>query len=198
MEPRAEASAAALRRENSLTTPVDDGTARLVARARLGDRSAFGALYEEFAPFVHGVLLSLVKPAEAQDLVHDVFLKALRALGQLEDDGRFAPWIATMARNRGRDLLRSRRRDVEELTDEAAPAVVGEDDLGESEEAAQALAAIRSLPDAYRETLVLRLVEGLPGDEIARRTGLTHGSVRVNLCRGMKLLREKLDREIPS
>ena len=51
---------------------------------------------------------------------------------------------------------------------------------------------IRELPEAYRETLVLRLVEGMTGPEIAGRTGLTPASVRVNLHRGMKLLREKL------
>ena len=51
---------------------------------------------------------------------------------------------------------------------------------------------IRSLPEAYRETLILRLVEGMTGPEIAARTGLTAGSVRVNLYRGMQQLREKL------
>jgi RNA polymerase sigma-70 factor (ECF subfamily) len=54
------------------------------------------------------------------------------------------------------------------------------------------LDVIRSLPAAYRETLVLRLVEGMTGPEIAERTGLTAASVRVNLHRGMKLLRERL------
>ena len=57
------------------------------------------------------------------------------------------------------------------------------------------LEAVRALPEAYRTTLVLRLVEGLTGPEIAERTGLTHGSVRVNLHRGMKLLRERFDPE---
>ena len=61
-------------------------------------------------------------------------------------------------------------------------------------EARRLLAIVRTLPDAYRETLVLRLVEGLTGPEIAERTGLTPASVRVNLHRGMKLLREKLER----
>ena len=51
--------------------------------------------------------------------------------------------------------------------------------------------SIRSLPEAYRETLVLRLVEGMTGPEIAARTGLTAASVRVNLHRGMKMLRER-------
>ncbi len=51
---------------------------------------------------------------------------------------------------------------------------------------------LRDLPDAHRETLALRLVVGLSGEEIAQLTGLTHGSVRVNLHRGMELLRERL------
>jgi RNA polymerase sigma-70 factor (ECF subfamily) len=51
---------------------------------------------------------------------------------------------------------------------------------------------IRGLPEAYRETLILRLVEGMTGPEIAERAGLTAGSVRVNLHRGMQMLREKL------
>jgi len=59
-------------------------------------------------------------------------------------------------------------------------------------EALAILDAVRALPEAYRETLTLRLVEGMTGAEIAERTGLTPASVRVNLHRGMKLLREKL------
>ena len=53
------------------------------------------------------------------------------------------------------------------------------------------LKALRDLPDAYREPLILRFVEGMSGPEIAAHTGLTHGSVRVNLHRGMQMLRQK-------
>jgi hypothetical protein len=52
------------------------------------------------------------------------------------------------------------------------------------------LSLIQRLPEAYRETLVLRLVEGMTGPEIAERTGLKPGSVRVNLHRGLQFLRE--------
>ena len=55
------------------------------------------------------------------------------------------------------------------------------------------LALIQRLPESYRETLMLRLVEGMTGPEIAARTGLGADSVRVNLCRGMKLLRDQLE-----
>jgi len=63
---------------------------------------------------------------------------------------------------------------------------------GDHEGAAAILEAIRSLPEAYREPLILRLVEGMTGPEIATRTGLTPGSVRVNLHRGMQQLRARL------
>jgi RNA polymerase sigma-70 factor (ECF subfamily) len=62
----------------------------------------------------------------------------------------------------------------------------------ERTEALAVLEVVRGLPDAYRDTLILRLVEGLSGPEIAERTGLTAASVRVNLHRGMKQLRAKL------
>jgi RNA polymerase sigma-70 factor, ECF subfamily len=57
------------------------------------------------------------------------------------------------------------------------------------------LQMIRKLPEAYRETLILRFVEGMTGPEIAESTGMKPGSVRVNLHRGMKLLREQLTTE---
>jgi RNA polymerase sigma-70 factor (ECF subfamily) len=61
-----------------------------------------------------------------------------------------------------------------------------------SAEASAVLDAIRLLPEAYRDTLILRLVEGYSGPEIASLTGLTPGSVRVNLHRGFKLLKERM------
>ena len=90
-----------------------------------------------------------------------------------------------IARNRAMDFHRQSRETVEVT-----------EDLRSTDSAAdiarELLEIVRSLPDAYRETLVLRLVEGMTGPEIATRTGLTPASVRVNLHRGMKLLREKL------
>ena len=157
----------------------------LVAAVRAGDRDAFTRLYESFSPLVHGVLLARVPYDEVSDLVQDVFLVAFRKLSTLRDASRFGPWVAMIARNRATDFHR-RRRETEELREEVAR---GE---GREAEAREALEVIRSLPEAYRETLVLRLVEGMTGPEIAERTGLQPASVRVNLHRGMKLLRERL------
>ncbi|HUL78295.1 MAG TPA: sigma-70 family RNA polymerase sigma factor [Vicinamibacteria bacterium] len=167
--------------------PTPSLETRLVAAARDGDRRAFGSLYELFSPMVHGLLLARIPRSEVDDLVQDVFLQAMRRLGSLRDSCAFGPWLAAIARNRARDHYR-RGVDTVELPDDLPGAPHPEGD------AAAVLAAVRRLPDAYRETLVLRLVEGMTGPEIAERTGLTPGSVRVNLHRGMQMLREALGR----
>src|SRR5436190_16310073 len=166
---------------------AEDG--QLVRAALGGDAAAFSRLYERYGRVVHGLLLARVARDEVEDLVQDVFLAAWRRLADLRDPAAFGGWIAMIARNRATDFHR-RTADLVELPDnlESPGTASGTADAN------VALAAIRSLPDAYRETLVLRLVEGLSGPEIAERTGLTPGSVRVNLHRGMKLLREKLHR----
>ena len=173
--------------------------AMLVSDARTGDRVAFGRLYDRYARMVHGVLLARVPVGEVDDLVQDVFLLALRRLSTLRETGSFGAWLAVIARNLANDY---HRRSVPE--DQLAPQGQRTDDTNEREiehgnisgddqsPAVAILDAIRALPDAYRETLILRLVEGMTGPEIAARTGLTHGSVRVNLHRGMQQLRAKL------
>ncbi|MHB8877946.1 MAG: RNA polymerase sigma factor [Myxococcaceae bacterium] len=164
----------------------------LVASARAGDRASFGELHRLFSRMVHGVLLTTVPPAEAGDLVQDVFLQAMQKLASLRDDASFGSWLCQMARNRAADFHRT-RQPTEELPEGLAAA---DGPMPPTAEAARALAAIRALPEAYRETLMMRLVEGMTGPEISERTGLTPGSVRVNLHRGMKLLREQLDLDV--
>lgn len=158
----------------------------LVRASRDGDRSAFGRLYTRYSRMVHAIVLSRVPPGEADDLVQDVFVSALRQLHALRDERAFGGWLATIARNRAHGWHRGAVQ-VEELPD-IATGSTQEDE----EDARRALAAIQTLPEAYRETLMMRLVEGMTGPEIAARTGLTPDSVRVNLHRGMKLLREAL------
>lgn len=136
---------------------------------------------------VHGILLSRVPRYDVEDLVQEVFLTVFRRISSLRDPAAFAGWIAMIARNRATDFLR-REAPAEEL-----PEDLSSEDRSETE-ARAILDLVRSLPEAYRETLVLRLVEGMTGPEIAERTGLTPGSVRVNLHRGMAQLRELLAR----
>jgi RNA polymerase sigma-70 factor (ECF subfamily) len=163
----------------------------LVRAARDGDRAAFGLLYERYARMVHGVLLAKVPLDVVDDLVQDVFIRALRRVSTLRETDSFGAWLATIARNLANDY--HRRPTEEQLADDGDGIDISTEEPAFEKRAANAvLEAVRSLPDAYRETLLLRFVEGMTGPEIAARTGLTHGSVRVNLHRGLQLLRAKL------
>jgi RNA polymerase sigma-70 factor, ECF subfamily len=161
--------------------------ADLVQAARAGDVTSFELLYARYAPVVHAILLGRLAAADADDVLQNVFMTAYTKLDTLREAAAFAGWIARTARNAAEDFRRSRSDTLQLDADYATRST-----QGEAAEAAHALATIRALPDAYRETLMLRLVEGMSGPEIAARTGLTHGSVRVNLHRGMQLLRNAL------
>jgi RNA polymerase sigma-70 factor, ECF subfamily len=167
--------------------PAASPHARLVEDVRRGDQQAFARLYELYGPMVHGILLARVPWNDVDDLVQDVFLHAFKRLNTLRDVNAFGGWLAMITRNRAIDYHR-RSREMEELPLDLAHKT-GD---GVDAEAAEAMALIRTLPETYRETLMLRFVEGMTGPEIAERTGLTPSSVRVNLHRGMKLLREKM------
>ena len=160
----------------------------LVEAARTGDGAAMDALYRRFAPEVNGVKMGYVQRADPDDLTQDVFETAIRRLHELRESAAFPGWIVSIARHAALD---AKRRPAAltgmEWNDTAAP-----DKPDEHLEAERSLRAIVGLPEAYRETLLMRLVEGLTGPEIAERTGMTPGSVRVNLHRGMAMLRVAL------
>jgi RNA polymerase sigma-70 factor (ECF subfamily) len=173
------------RRVQTLPQTAAASEAGLVQRVRAGDQEAFAELYRLYAPTINGVVLARVPRDEVQDIVQEVFIAAYKNLRSLRDNSVFGPWLVKIARNRAAEFYR-RSRPNEELSDTMAKP----DDR--RNEAAEVLRAIRSLSDTYRETLILRLVEGMSGKEIAERTGLSHDSVRVNLHRGMEMLRERL------
>lgn len=164
----------------------------LVDAAQQGDRKAYERLYSRYAPMVHGILLARAPVDEVDDLVQDVFLQALEKLHTLRDPAAIGAWLARIARNHASDYYR-RSRNMEIISDDSVNQIPDTPDR--RTEAVRVLLIIRSLPEAYREPLILRLVEGMTGPEIAERTGLTPASVRVNIHRGMKLLREKFGLE---
>lgn len=175
------------------STPTTDAqrpdTAQLVQAARAGDRAAFGMLYERFARLVYGVLLASAPRDDVPDLLQDVFFRALRQLHTLREPAAFGGWLATMARNEARMRHRADRPTVTLSDQVAEPPPAGEDDRLEMDDV---LRALHALPERYREPLTLRLVEQMGGEEIARQLGLTHGTVRVYLHHGIRLLREQL------
>ena len=161
--------------------------AELVLAARAGSPTACATLYQRVQRAVHAVALARVAVGDAGDVVQDVFADAWQKLASVREPAAFAGWLMTMARHRAIDVAR-RRRPVDSFASVSVSPTP-------RAEAMAALAAIRALPETYRETLIMRLVEGLSGPEIAERTGMTPDSVRVHLSRGLKLLRHRLDGE---
>ncbi|HUF03807.1 MAG TPA: sigma-70 family RNA polymerase sigma factor [Aridibacter sp.] len=171
-------------RKASENEAESDG-ASMVRRVLEGEKGAFDELYRKYSPMVHGIVLARAPRGEAEDLVQEIFLAVFRKLDTLNDPFAVGGWIASIARRSIADSYRN-SAPSEEISEEpgAEPRPVNE--------AYEVLSAIKDLPEAYSETLVMRLVEGMTGPEIAEATGLTHDSVRVNLHRGMKMLRKKL------
>lgn len=175
---------------------TDTPWGELVPRAQLGDPAAQAAVHAAFARVVHAIVLAHVGPRHAEDVTQDVFCNVFASLPRLREPSALPGFVCAAARNAARDALRRGRRTFTAATapvDDVATADPSPAASAEQRELAErVLACIRELPEAYRETLVLRLVAGLSGQEIAERTGMTHGSVRVNLTRGMALLRPRL------
>jgi RNA polymerase sigma-70 factor (ECF subfamily) len=170
------------------STDTPSPLADLARAAAAGDRSAFGALHQALAPAVHAVLVARLPAAEVDDVLQEVMLAAWRALPSLRDAEAVGPWVLTIARRASARFHGRRHAPAEDLPEELV------DPKARSGSGAEILAQLRELPAAYRETLAMRLVEGWSSRRIADATGLTEPSVRVNLSRGLGLLRERLTR----
>lgn len=165
--------------------------ADLVRAAQHGDTAAFERLYQMFAPMVHGLLVSRLPLDEVDDIMQDVFFTAFRQLATVREPAAFGGWLGAITRQQAADFFRRFHR-TETLEAASARTTGRSGQLDTKLDAQTILGHIRHLPETYAETLTLRLVEGMTGPEIAAVTGLTPDSVRVNLHRGLRLLRERL------
>lgn len=169
--------------------------ASLVSAAKRGDRNAFSELHSRYIRPVYAVLLSKVSRQDAEDLAQDVFVRALQKMSTLHNDAAFGGWLLQMARNLAIDHMRAPKPTLSSdisLTSHSQNLHTLNPTTAEQPptlEAAEVLHALRQLPDSYCETLIMRLIEGMTGPEIAQRTGLSEGAIRVNLHRGMHMLK---------
>lgn len=179
--------------------PVVEG---LVVRAQGGDLTAFNSLVLRFQDATYGLTLRMLgDPASAEDVTQDAFIRAWQRLDTFRG-GSFRSWLFTIAANRARDELRRRGRRPTSSLDEARddpdradidPADGGPSahDLVEQAELRRALeAALRALPDDWREVVVLADVQGLDYVEVAAVTGVPVGTVKSRLSRARSRLRD--------
>ena len=172
----------------------------LLERARAGDADAFAGLVRRFeTPTYHFVLRLVRRPAVAEDLSQDVFLRLWQNLGRIEDAALLGSWLRRVASNAVIDHWRkedARRRRIKALREHPiARRVVRPSRRMETQEAMDAVrAALDTLPAKLRSVLLLRTVEGLRYEELADILGISIGAVRSRLFRARQELLGALKR----
>lgn len=176
---------------NDRTTSLE-----VVRRAQSGDVDAFEVLYRQHSPRIYALCLRLQAgdANDATELMQDVFIRAWRRLSTFRGDSAFGSWLHRLAVNTMLENARSERRrtarvlpmeDTSRLTGAARPSGIGM--RMEMEE------AIASLPKGARLAFVLHDVEGYQHQEIAQQLSVTTGTVKAQLHRARRLLRERLE-----
>src|SRR6478752_1480254 len=166
----------------------------LVVRAQAGDEAAFAELVERFSPKLRYFLRKLLASADgAEDALQDVWLEVFRGLARLEDPQAMVAWLYRIARDRAYARLRKARR-LELSLDETAvmePTTEAEKEFS-AEDAASIHAGLDALPAQQREVLVLRFLEEMSYEEIAKVVGCELGTVRSRIHYAKRARRERV------
>jgi RNA polymerase sigma-70 factor, ECF subfamily len=166
----------------------------LSRRAIGGDRQAAGEIYDRYAPLVRAIVLDATGSlGEANELVQEVFLRALGSLQQLREPDRLAAWIVGIARREGADYRRRmarQRRRFEPLVVEPAQAADGESE----EVALRVLAAIADLREVERIAVHIHYLSGEPVEVARQALGLSPSGFYKLLDRARERLRVRLSK----
>jgi RNA polymerase sigma-70 factor (ECF subfamily) len=149
-------------------------------------------VWEAFSEKLKGYIARRVSdPADAEDLLQEVFIKIHCRLDSLQDEKRLLPWLYQVARNTVTDYYRAKRPSLplsEELPDEE-PRTEPEAEA----QLAQAMEVmLNCLPEKYSQAIKLYEIEGLKGNEVAERLGISVSGAKSRVQRGRVLLRQAL------
>ncbi|MCI0360413.1 MAG: sigma-70 family RNA polymerase sigma factor [Planctomycetaceae bacterium] len=179
----------------------------LVVRSQAGDEDAFAELVARYDARLRYFLRKLLGPdrswttglssRHADDVLQDVWLDVFRHLPRLADPQAFRAWVYRIARDRAFGLLRKSRWAEQPLGETDVPDESDDDDNGfDPEDAKRIHAALDLLPPEQREVLVLRFVEAMSYEGIARVTGQPLGTVRSRLHYAKRALRTILQQQL--
>jgi RNA polymerase sigma-70 factor (ECF subfamily) len=178
----------------------------LVGRAQDGQRAAFEELVRRTSRLVFAHLyLETGDTHQAEDLLQEAYLLAFRSISRLKKAQDFRSWLLRIAQNAAIDAARRTLRkkrfgptvpNSDALADVPSPVLPPGEQAEHQEMRDRVLAVLRSLPDEYRLPLTLRYIADADYDTIGRQLGLSNGSLRGLLHRGLKLLRERLPADL--
>lgn len=173
---------------------MSDADEILVQRAQRGDMAAFEELVRRTSRLVFARLyLETGDAHQAEDLLQETLLTAYRTLRQLTTPEKFRAWLLRIATNHAIDAARRDTRLKRTPQPIERPEPERPDERLEKEEQRQKVIAIlRDLPEEYRLPLTLRYLVGLDYEAIQAQMGLTNGSLRGLLHRGVEKMRAAL------
>ncbi len=178
----------------------------LVARARQGNRDAFGALVHRYQNQAVVIAQSVLKNLElAKDASQNAFAKAYLGLGRFREDAKFKTWLFRIVINEAKDVYRKEKsrglfkfwtpRETEENEEESILEIIPSSgqsprEAFEAQEIRTRLeSAINELPEREREVFILRYLNGLALSEVAEALGIALGTVKAHLAHGIEKLR---------
>ncbi len=183
-----------------MAAPLKDGTDDGVLWNQANLLEAFERLYESYEPLVERWVRRLGGPSvDVEDLVHDVFVVAVRRRHEFRGEAKLSTWLFRIAENvvrkrRARDRLVGffyrRYRDDRATLQPASPTPLEE--LERRQQHARLYAALDRLPEKYRTVLILYDIDGRSAEEVAALLGLRANAVWVRVHRGRALLLEQL------
>jgi RNA polymerase sigma-70 factor (ECF subfamily) len=178
--------------------PIAEQTDGLLRQIAVGDRAAFGRLYDATSPAIFGLLVKMLRsPEAAEEVAQEVYLEVWKKATSFDPDrGTGSTWISLIARSRALDRIRS-ERSYSGAVDRAEESVVVADLFGgnhsDPEEAASlserrrlVRGAMREIPEEQRTVVLLSFFRGLSHSEIADRQGIPLGTVKSRIRAGLE------------
>ena len=174
-----------------------DGELNLIRQAQEGDKEAYGQLYDRYiAQIYRFVVVKVTNKDEAQDLTHEVFLSAWQNLTNYKHQGfPFSSWLYQIARNKVIDHYRTKKdhADVYEIDEEFVKvASVVESNLDVRLAMDDIKKALTTLSDEQKDVIVMKFVEDLSNEEIAKAMNKSEGAIRLLQHRAINNLKELL------
>ncbi|MEK7507932.1 MAG: sigma-70 family RNA polymerase sigma factor [Patescibacteria group bacterium] len=178
-----------------------DGEVHIIKRAVRGDSSAFGLLYDHYQPKIYRfALVKVSHREEAEDLTHQVFLKAWQSIESYQDLGfPFSSWLYRIARNHVVDYYRTKKvtESIDDTDPEKAPVEHSlNSDLLEKLEVERVKNAIRKLKPEYQDVIIMRFVEDLPIRETALALDKSEGAIKLLQHRAIKEIQKMLGENV--
>jgi RNA polymerase sigma factor (sigma-70 family) len=173
----------------------------LIEKALKGDQSAYNRLMTKYNQMIHNLIYRMIyKKEDVDDLTQEAFIKAFNSLNRFDKQFSFATWICKIATNNSIDYLRKKKLSTFSIDKE----IVSDDDsmqfeipdsnfipdrnILDSERKKVLEEAIMSLPEKYKQVIILRHREEMDYEDIAEKLDLPLGTIKAHIFRGREML----------